>query len=1070
MEAKLINPRLFYSALLAIVFCVPCMALVGWQFNIGSLKSVLPHLVSMNPLTAYLFIFSGISLSLGQESNSSVQKNIGKAFSLAIIIIALVLLANLIHIFDIGLDQLFYTRDLKGNKMAPNTIMCFLLVSFSLFILDRKKASKYNFSQIIALIAFVISALAIIGYIYASRSFYRLTAYVPMALHTALTFCALTLAIIVSRHKTGFISVVMNQNIGGVLIRRLLPFSIAIPVIISWLRLEGTKLNFFDAEFGSALGVTLIISTFSILIWWISSSLNKTDGERQTSEIKLKKAKDELASKEVLYRNLIDNSGVVMYTTSLDGIITFTSSKGFQLTGYKMEELQGRLFSEFVTPDCLQIVTDRYRMQRDNGIEETILEFCIYTKNGGIKWVEQSAVLIVENGNPSGFQCIIKDITERKKLESVVKKYELDLLQKQELLQSILDNATSMIYVKDLEGKYMLTNKEFRKRFNLTSEMVIGKTNFDIVDAEMAKRFQDSDDEVIRTNQSVEREEVIDTPYGTQTILNIKFPLMDTLNKIYGISGIATDITERVKYEEELIEAKKVAEDAKTLQEQFLANMSHEIRTPMNGIQGMNDLLLDTELDIEQREFAKTIKRSADHLLVIINDILDFSKIQAGKLTIEKIDFNLNEVLGNITALFKHQVSERQLTLELTVDKNVPAAINGDPHRLNQILVNLIGNAIKFTHRGGVSVNIQVKKDTTEEVVLNFLVTDTGIGIETDIISNIFESFIQASTNTTRKYGGTGLGLAITKQLVEMQQGTITVESKIDIGTTFQFSIPYKFCKSIGALPPGEKYLKDYRFLLTGKKFLVAEDNEINQKVIRQVLQRAGGIVDVVNNGKEAIERLKVIKDYHLVIMDLQMPEMDGYAATKYIRSVMKLTIPIVAMTASALKNEKDKCIEIGMNDYLSKPFNFSNLYRRLSLLLDNKTVDSLEEPVVQKSHDDLFDLRFLEEMEDNAYLSDIIGIFLANTPGELNQLAQACMVSDFDTIQKKAHKLKGSAGLLQAERFLRVLLKLEENAKAKKADGLQVLCKELNEEYKRIETPLQLHLTSVNIAADVVV
>ncbi len=1069
MEAKLINPRLFYSALIAIVFCIPGMAIVGWQFNIGSLKSVLPHLVSMNPLTAYMFLFSGISLALGQESNSSIYKKISKVVSLAIMIIALLSLANFIHIFNIGLDQMLYTEHLNGNKMAPNTIICFLLAGYSLFILDNKKASNYNFSQIVALVAFVISVLAIIGYIYASRSFYRLTAYVPMALHTALTFCALTLAIIVSRYKTGFISVVMHQNIGGVLIRRLLPFSIAIPVIISWLRLEGTKLNLYDAEFGSALGVTLIISTFSVLMWWISRSLNKTDEKRKISEINLHKAKDELASKEVLYRNLIENSGVVMYTTSLDGIITFASSKGFQLTGYKMEELKGKRFSEFVTQDCLQMVSDRYRMQVEDSIKETILEFCIYTREGNIKWVEQSAVLIVENAKPTGFQCIIKDITERKKMESVVKKYELELLHNQELLQSILDNATSMIYVKDLEGKYLLTNKEFRKRFNVTNDMVIGKTNFDIVDAEMAQRFKNSDDEVIRTNQPVGREEIIDTPYGTHTILNMKFPLMDNNNKIYGISGIATDITERVKYHEELIEAKKVAEDAKILQEQFLANMSHEIRTPMNGIQGMNDLLLDTDLNGEQREFATTIKRSADHLLVIINDILDFSKIQAGKLTIEKIDFNLTEVLENIKALFKHQVSERQLMLELTIDKDVPLSINGDPYRLNQVLVNLIGNAIKFTHRGGLSINIRVEKKTAEDVILNFSVADTGIGIETGTLCNIFESFTQASTNTTRKYGGTGLGLAITKQLVEMQQGTISVESKIDIGTTFQFSIPYHYSKSNRVLPSGEKILKDFRSLLTGKKFLVAEDNEINQKVIKQVLQRAGGIVDIANNGKEAIARLKD-KDYHLVIMDLQMPEMDGYAATRYIRSVMKLDIPIVAMTASALKNEKEKCIEIGMNDYLSKPFNFSNLYQRLSLLLDDNPVYSSEKSPAQKSNNDLFDLSLLEEMEDNEYLSDIIGIFLANTPGELIQLEQACTASEFDTIQKKAHKLKGSAGLLQAERFHRVLIKMEGTAKAKKADGIEVLVKELYEEYKMMEAPLQLHLTSIKSAEDVVV
>ena len=212
----------------------------------------------------------------------------------------------------------------------------------------------------------------------------------------------------------------------------------------------------------------------------------------------------------------------------------------------------------------------------------------------------------------------------------------------------------------------------------------------------------------------MELEEIIEMPDGKHNILIIKFPLLDAQNKVYGISGIGTDITERVRYQEQLIQAKKIAEDAKKLQEQFLANMSHEIRTPMNGIQGMTDLLLETQLNDEQNDFATTIKRSSDNLLVIINDILDFSKIQAGKLTIEKIDFKLNEVVENIRAIFKHRIHEKGLTLELNVDEAVPATLNGDPYRLNQILVNLVGNAIKFTHSGGINISISIQKKTTQ--------------------------------------------------------------------------------------------------------------------------------------------------------------------------------------------------------------------------------------------------------------------------------------------------------------------------------------------------------------------
>lgn len=816
-------------------------------------------------------------------------------------------------------------------------------------------------------------------------------------------------------------------------------------------------------------GIVFIIpSLVLIFMWWIASSLNKTDKKRKISEEKLHKIKDELAANEVLYRNLIENSGVVMYTTSVDGMITFASSKGSQSTGYELGELKGKRFTEFIHEDYLQMVKERYKIQIEDKIKETILEFCINTKQGNIKWVEQIAVLITKNNLPVGFQCIIKDITERKEMESVVRKYEVELIQNQELLQSVLDNATSLIYIKDLDGKYILTNKQFRKVLNVSNDIVIGKTDFEFAHSTQAQRFKESDEQVIRTCKAVELEEIIELPDGKHTLLITKFPLIDAQNKMYGVSGIATDITERVRYQQQLIEARKIAEDAKILQEQFLANMSHEIRTPMNGIQGMTSLLLETDLNAEQKDFAKTIKRSSDNLLVILNDILDFSKIQAGKLSIEKIDFNLNEVLINIKGLFKYRISENNLSFKIKIANDVPSIINGDPFRLNQILMNLVGNAIKFTHSGGIDINIAIQNQTTTEIILSFFVSDTGIGIPPDKIHDIFESFTQATTGTARKYGGTGLGLAITKQLLEMQNGNISIESKINAGTTFKVYIPYSYSSSTTPAVFIGKGLKTHRSLLQGKNFLIAEDNEINQKVIRHVLQKAGGTVDIANNGLEAISLLKNNNDYNLIIMDLQMPEMDGYAATKYIRNVMNHSIPIIAMTASALKGEKLKCIEIGMNDYLTKPFDFAFLYEKISILLGDNTPIIPENTIPrtskssQSSIENLFDLSLLEEMDDNEYLSDIIRTFLANMPGELKILQSACAANQFETVYKMAHKLKSSAGLLQAEQLMAVLIQLEETAKAKNAEGLFHLYKELNTTYKKIEIPLQLQLTII--------
>ncbi|MEO8861291.1 MAG: PAS domain S-box protein [Ginsengibacter sp.] len=805
----------------------------------------------------------------------------------------------------------------------------------------------------------------------------------------------------------------------------------------------------------TAMAIAGVLLAFSMIV----VLLYKLDTDKKLRQ----NAKNDLVVNELKYRNLIENAGIVMYTTSLSGKITFASSKAFQLTGYNMNELIGMHFSDIIDIEWLEVIKERYISQVKNNIEETRLEFGIRTKFGDLKWVEQTAVLIIENNLAVGFQCIIKDISESKEMEDVLKKYEMELVQNQERLQSILDNTTSLIYIKDLEGKYLLTNKQFKEVFDIKEVDVIGKTAFEFTDNNRAKRFKEVDDEVIRTGKAVEIEEIVDRPEGKCTLLIIKFPLINAQNEIYGISGIGTDISERVRHRQELIEAKKVAEDAKRLQEQFLANMSHEIRTPMNGIQGMTDLLLETSLTDEQCDFAKSIKRSTDNLVVIINDILDFSKIKAGKLTIEKIDFELNEVLENIQSIFKHRILEKGLSLQLSVDENVPATLNGDPFRLNQILVNLVGNAIKFTHQGGIKIHISIKEKSNQDVALNFKITDTGIGIQIDKISQIFESFTQASVETSRKYGGSGLGLAITKQLLEMQNGEIAVESVINVGSSFQFFIPYQYSKTNNQLFFKSKNLKNYNGFLQGKKFLIAEDNEVNQKVIRHVLQKAGGVVDIANNGLEAIAFLKKSEDYNVIIMDLQMPEMDGYAATKYIRNVMNISIPIMAMTASALKGEKTKCIEMGMSDYLTKPFNFSFLYERINLLLKKKEQKNSIQNIAPQSANNLFDLSLLEEMDDNEYLCEILSIFLNNTPVELNDLKKAASRHQSEDVYKIAHKLKSSAGLLKANELLSILVKIEACASENKNIELPELVRQAEATFRKIESPLQKHLINIS-------
>lgn len=395
--------------------------------------------------------------------------------------------------------------------------------------------------------------------------------------------------------------------------------------------------------------------------------------------------------------------------------------------------------------------------------------------------------------------------------------------------------------------------------------------------------------------------------------------------------GSMQDITERKTAEIETQKARIEAEEARKIQEQFLANMSHEMRTPMNGVIGMTELLVDTILSEDQQDYVNTIQESAANLMVIINDILDLTKILAGKVTIEKIDYNFNHLIATIIKPHKCKADKKGLLLNANIDQQIYPVLLGDPVRLSQILNNLIGNAIKFTETGEVTIDAWLQENEGKPNTLQFSISDTGIGIADENVEAVFERFTQVAADSKRKYGGTGLGLTITKQLIEMQGGTIQIKSKQGEGCVFSFFIPVE--KGNGRQWP-ERHLtqKGQDCQLRNLKILLAEDNLINQKVVIRVLTSQGAAVDIANHGREAIDMLKT-KQYDVILMDLQMPEMDGYEATKIIRNDMGATIsstPIIAMTASALITDKAKCFHAGMNDFIAKPFLAGDLYKKI--------------------------------------------------------------------------------------------------------------------------------------------
>ncbi len=386
------------------------------------------------------------------------------------------------------------------------------------------------------------------------------------------------------------------------------------------------------------------------------------------------------------------------------------------------------------------------------------------------------------------------------------------------------------------------------------------------------------------------------------------------------------DINKREKLEKELVETQKRVEEASVIKEQFMANMSHEIRTPMNAIIGFNDRLIKTKLNEEQQEYVAAVQSSGENLLTIINDILDFSKIEAGMVTIEHIRFNLHELLQLVYNMFFLKAKEKNIDLLLHQPKNVPEFLMGDPTRLTQIMINLVGNALKFTNQGNVDIIVEVVKEDKQNTTIQFKVKDTGIGILEDKVSEVFERFTQAESDTSRIFGGTGLGLSIVKKLVELQSGTIAVESKKDEGSLFKFTIPYKKAAALSSELKTDPE-KIHKPIVNDKiKILIVEDNLLNQKLAAFMIKDFGFAFDICGNGKLAVEKLEQ-GAYDLVLMDIQMPEMDGYEATGFIRGKLMLNIPIIAMTAHAMPGEKDKCLGFGMTDYISKPIKETDLH-----------------------------------------------------------------------------------------------------------------------------------------------
>ncbi|OOV20377.1 GAF domain-containing hybrid sensor histidine kinase/response regulator [Flavobacterium sp. LM4] len=465
----------------------------------------------------------------------------------------------------------------------------------------------------------------------------------------------------------------------------------------------------------------------------------------------------------------------------------------------------------------------------------------------------------------------------------------------------------------------------------------------------------------------------------------------------------------------ELNTQRKIAERAVLAKDSFLANMSHEIRTPLNAIIGFTDLLAQTKLDVTQRDYIDSVQIAGENLLIIINDILDLSKIESGNLTIDAQPFNLKKTLKHVYNLLKVKVPST-VEFNLFLDADLPETVIGDQGRLNQILVNLTGNSLKFTEEGEVTVSVKKIAETEDYYSLKFSVKDTGIGIPEDKLKTIFERFTQAEESTTRRFGGTGLGLNIVKQLIELQNSEIHIKSRQGYGSEFFFVLSYKKANPIET--KNETVLKED---LGKLKILLCEDNALNQKLAKNVIHNFGFELDIAENGQEGIDLL-LKNEYDLVLMDLQMPVKDGYQTTEYIRCEMNLTIPIIAMTAHSLVGEQELCYNVGMDAYVPKPFKQAMLLEAIKSVINK----DIKLPVKRK-----IDFSFLDEMSygDPNFIQEMIALFIQKIPNEVTQLEEAFNKNDHDGAKKLAHNMKSSFNIFMLEDLSHCLSFIEQEA-----------------------------------------
>lgn len=764
---------------------------------------------------------------------------------------------------------------------------------------------------------------------------------------------------------------------------------------------------------------------------WIGQSVQYTLNENNEVELialAIDISNQKLAEKRMiesnqklqLFHNLINNTTDAIQVAREDGRLFYINKAASSLFGIEQDAV-----SNFHVKDIDLIFRENGSWENYVGALKQSGSLTLESEVVNI-WTDKSIAVEVTSKyiQIDGTGYLIsntRDITARKKAELLVKKQE-------EKYRNIIENMNLGILEVDLDERIEYSNKSFRTMSGYTSRELIGKTSTEL--------FNMDDNSTIIHQKKGERAIGVSDTYeicfkdkhgNTKWWLIGGAPNYNDEGRQIGSIGIHLDITERKKLEKELQEAKLKAEEASKTKESFLANMSHEIRTPLNAITGMIRELGREQLNAEQREYVTICDTSSKHLLSIINNILDMSKIEAGELSLEEKDFELRASFLNVVSMLQKKAEEKGIYLKLNMEKKMKNVFKGDALRMEQILLNLVNNAIKFTAEGGVTIHCDVTHDGEEGQEVKIEVSDTGIGMEAEYLKNVFSKFSQENSSVSRRFGGTGLGMAIAYELVQLMKGKMEVRSEKGKGSCFTVSL-FLNAGEAHALP---QHTEQNVISLEGVKILLVEDNEMNRVVAQNSLKHCGCEVTEACNGKEALEILAK-NTFDVVLMDIQMPVMDGIEAVKIIREQMKLNVPVIALTANAFKSETELCKSVGMDDFVTKPFEEDLLMKTISKCIGRETSVTKKEEVKAVIPQKKYDLSFLKEVSrgDEMFMQKMVMLFIEQSTQTTGQMKSALQQGDYAELSRLAHRVKSSIdnmGIVAAKEKIRTV---EHNAK----------------------------------------